>query len=230
MSSKTILVVDDEQNIRDVIKAYLEKEGYYALIAKDGHEAINIFNREKVDLIILDLMMPGMTGHEVCQRIRVKSNVPIIMLTAQVEENDVILGIKIGADDYIKKPFSVRELMVRVSAIFRRIDVNKPLLDVYTYKDGDLIIDFNSIMIKKKGKEIILTPNEFRILKTLIQNVEIVLSRNQIIEKTFGINFDGFDRTIDTHIKNLRQKIEDDPKHPKYIKTVYSMGYKFYAD
>lgn len=227
MQSKTVLVVDDEVNITDIIEAYLKKEGYKVFIAHNGQEALQIFRDNKIDLIILDLMMPVMNGEEVCSRIRIKSNVPIIMLTAKVEEENVISGIKSGADDYVKKPFSVRELMVRVSALFRRIQSDKPLLDIYNYNDGDLIVDFNSMIVKKKNEPVDLTPNEFKILKTFMFNVNIVLSREQIIEKTFGISFDGFDRTIDTHIKNLRQKIEDKPKKPQYIKTIYSMGYKF---
>jgi DNA-binding response OmpR family regulator len=175
-------------------------------------------------------MMPKMSGEEVCQRIRLKSKVPIIMLTAKVEENDVIQGIKGGADDYIKKPFSVRELMVRVAAIFRRTNEEEPMLSIYSFNDNDLIVNFNAMTVKKKGEEVTFTPNEFKILKTLISNAEIILSREQIIEKTFGINFDGFDRTIDTHIKNIRAKIEENPKKPLYVKTIYSMGYKFYPE
>lgn len=224
---KHILVVDDEQNIRDIVGAYLKREGYRVSLASNGAQAIEIFNMEVIDLVVLDLMMPKMTGEEVCKVIRRKSNVPIIMLTAKVQDEDVINGIKNGADDYIRKPFSVRELMIRIHAVFRRIDGDTPSMDLYRYGDDDLIIDFGRMKLVKKGQSLSFTPNEFKILKVLVANVGIVLSREQIIEKTFGIQFDGFDRTIDTHIKNIRQKIEDDPKKPVYIKTVYGMGYKF---
>lgn len=230
MPGKKILIVDDEKNIRDIVKAYLEKEDYRVFTASDGIEAMEILSVEKIDLLILDLMMPNMNGEEVCARVRLRSNMPIIMLTAKVEEENVIDGIKGGADDYIKKPFSVRELMVRVAALFRRLDGSEPLLEVYRYNNDDLVVDFRAMSVRKKGQEVDLTPNEFKILKTFIQNAEIVLTRNQIIEKTFGIQFDGFDRTIDSHIKNIRHKIEGSHKNPDYIKTVYSMGYKFCTD
>lgn len=224
---KHILVVDDEANIREITSAYLRKEGYQVSEAKDGREAVEVFDNTEVDLIVLDLMMPNMTGEEVCAYVRAKSKVPIIMLTAKVEDEDVISGIAGGADDYIRKPFSVRELVIRIHAIFRRVDTDAPMSDVVELGDGDLYIDFKKMYARKAGVEIQLTPNEFKILKVLIANEGIVLNREQIIEKTFGIQFDGFDRTIDTHIKNLRHKIEKDPKKPTYIRTVYSMGYKF---
>lgn len=224
---KHILVVDDEKNIRDIVVAYLKKEGYKVSEAVNGKEAIDVFAKESIDLIVLDRMMPVMTGDEVCAYIRNTSKVPIIMLTAKVEDEDVIAGIKGGADDYIRKPFSVRELIVRIQALFRRIEVDEPFSDVYSFGGGDLTVDFKRMTFMKKGNAITLTPNEFKILKVMIGNTDIVLSREQIIEKTFGIQFDGFDRTIDTHIKNLRQKIEDQPKKPMYIQTVYSVGYKF---
>lgn len=227
---KHILVVDDEKNIRDIVAAYLKKEGYEVSIAKDGKEAVDLFDKGQIDLIILDLMMPKILGTEVCRYIRGKSKVPIIMLTAKVEEEDVVNGIKGGADDYIRKPFSVRELMIRIHAIFRRLANDEPMLDSYSFRNKDLVIDFKRMLLYKKGKEVVLTPNEFRILKVLVVNTGIILNREQIIEKTFGIQFDGFDRTIDTHIKNLRQKIEDEPKKPQYIKTIYSVGYKFIAE
>lgn len=224
---KHILVVDDEKNIREIVAAYLDKEGYNVTCASDGLEAIAVFEQNVVDLIILDLMMPNMTGEEVCNRIRMKSNVPIIMLTAKVEDDDIIAGIKGGADDYVRKPFSVRELMVRVHGLLRRASGNQPMVATYRFNDDDLLIDFSKMLLHKKGVSVTLTPNEFKILKVLVANQGVVLSREQIIEKTFGIQFDGFDRTIDTHIKNLRHKIEDNPKKPTYIRTVYSMGYKF---
>ena len=222
-----ILVVDDEANIRQIVSAYLRKEGYQVSEARDGEEALAIFNNTPVDLLVLDLMMPKMTGEEVCACVRSRSRVPIIMLTAKVEDEDVIKGIAGGADDYIRKPFSVRELVIRIHALFRRLDGDMPLSNVMEINQGDLYIDYDRMIFKKAGESITLTPNEFKILKVLIVNEGIILSRDQIIEKTFGMGFDGFDRTIDTHIKNLRSKIETDPKKPDYIKTVYGMGYKF---
>lgn len=227
---KHILVVDDEANIREIVSAYLRREGYRVSEASDGQEAIRIYEEEQVDLLVLDLMMPKMSGEEVCAKIRAKSRVPIIMLTAKVSDEDAINGISGGADDYIRKPFSVRELMVRIHSIFRRLDGDVPLCEVVRLGDGDLVVDFTRMTFEKAGASISLTPNEFKIFKVLIANEGIVLNRDQIIEKTFGIQFDGFDRTIDTHIKNLRQKIEDDPKKPRYIKTIYSMGYKFCSE
>ncbi len=210
--------------------AYLTKEGYHVSIASNGQEALELFKSESIDLIVLDLMMPIMSGEEVCQIIRQKSNVPIIMLTAKVSDEDVVNGIKGGADDYIRKPFSVRELVVRIYGLLRRLSNDEPLTDLSQLGDGDVVIDFAKMRTMKKEVEVSLTPNEYKILKVLIANAEIVLTREQIIEKTFGIQFDGFDRTIDTHIKNLRQKLEDNPKKPVYIKTVYSVGYKFSAN
>lgn len=227
---KHIMVVDDEVNIREIVSAYLKKEGYLVRCASDGCQALKIFEQEPIDLIILDLMMPKVCGDEVCRQIRRKSNVPIIMLTAKVEDDDVIAGIKGGADDYVRKPFSVRELIVRVQALLRRTSGDEVMAEVYSFNDDRLVVDFTKMQLLKKGKEIILTPNEYKILKVLIANQGLVLSRNQIIEKTFGSQFDGFDRTIDTHIKNLRRKLEDNPKKPIYIKTIYSMGYKFGGD
>lgn len=223
---KTILVVDDEKNVRDITKAYLENAGYNVIEAINGEEAIHIFENKDIHLIILDVMMPKMNGMKVVEAIRKYSMVPIIMLTAKVDEKDLIRGIKTGADDYIKKPFSMRELMVRVEAIMRRV-YPEETEKLITFRKGDLVIDIPEMKVKKEGTLIELTPNEFKILKVFIRNYNIVLSREQLIEKAFGINFDGFDRTIDTHIKNLRQKIEDNHKSPTYIKTVYGMGYQF---
>lgn len=223
---KRILVVDDEQNIRDIVAAYLVKDGYEVSIAKNGLEALELFDSEVIDLVVLDLMMPLMGGEEVCRRIREHSHVPIIMLTAKVSEDDAIKGIKGGADDYIRKPFSVRELMVRIHGIFRRLSIDETKQSTTKLGDEDVVIDFNKMTTTKRGNLITLTPNEYKILKVLVDNEEIVLTREQIIEKTFGVQFDGFDRTIDSHIKNLRQKLEDYPKKPIYIRTVYSVGYK----
>ncbi|MVX63709.1 response regulator [Clostridium chromiireducens] len=226
-----ILVVDDEQNILDVVKAYLEKEGFEVITAMDGEAALNIFNEETIHLIVLDLMLPKITGEEVCSKIRSSSNVPIIMLTAKADEEEKIEGISIGADDYLTKPFSVRELVVRVRALLRRAYRDfSPMADILTFNNGDLEVDIKKMEVKKQGEAIVLTANEFKILKVLLTNVGQVFSREQLVEKAFGMDYEGFDRTVDTYIKNIRQKIEDNPKNPMYITTVYGLGYKFISN
>ena len=228
MDNIKILVVEDEKRILDAIKAYLEKEGFQVKTAANGEEAINIFNLERFHLIILDLMLPKISGEEVCTYIRTNSNIPIIMLTAKVEEDDKIEGLALGADDYITKPFSPRELVSRVKALIRRsYRESTPLFEKLIFRNGDLEINLDKMEVKKKGKNIILTANEFKILSSLLTNPGQVFSREQLIENAFGFEYDSYDRTIDTHIKNIRQKIEDDPKNPVYILTVYGIGYKF---
>lgn len=225
---KTILVVDDEQKILDVVRAYLEKEDYKVITALDGEIALNIFQNQTVHLLILDLMLPKISGIEVCNKIRARSLVPIIMLTARSEEEDKIEGISIGADDYLTKPFSVRELVVRVRALIRRSYRNsEPLADILIFNNGDLKIDIKKFEVKKRGLILSLTTYEFKILKALLTSPGQVFSREQLVEKAFGLDYDGVDRTIDTYIKNLRQKIEDNPKEPRYIITIYRLGYKF---
>ncbi|WP_077866254.1 response regulator transcription factor [Clostridium saccharobutylicum] len=229
MSNKfKILVVDDEQNILDVVKAYLEKEDFEVITAMDGEMALNIFNEENINLIILDLMLPKITGEEVCKRIRVSSSVPIIMLTAKADEDERIEGISIGADDYLTKPFSVRELVVRVRALLRRTYRDFiPMADILTFNNGDLEVNIKKMTVKKQSRIVSLTTNEFKIFKILLTSPEQVFSREKLVEKAFGVNYEGFDRTVDTYIKNIRQKIENNHKEPLYIVTVYGMGYKF---
>lgn len=228
MNNKKILVVEDEKRILDVVKAYLEKEGFEVKTAIDGKEALDLFNSETFYLIILDLMLPIISGEKVCNHIRTSSDIPIIMLTAKVDEDDKIEGLAIGADDYVTKPFSPRELVSRVKVLLRRSyrDSN-PLFEKLSFNNKDLEVDIDKMEVKKDGKVILLTTNEFKILSALLTNPGQVFSREQLIEKAFGIDYEGFDRTIDTHIKNIRQKIEDNPKEPKYILTVYGVGYKF---
>lgn len=223
-----ILVVDDEQKVLNVIEAYLIKEGFQVLTSMDGEEALNLFKNELIHLIILDLMLPKISGEEICNRIRATSSVPIIMLTAKAEEDNKIEGLAIGADDYITKPFSNRELVSRVKALIRRTyrDTN-PLAELLIINKGDLEINTEKMVVKKQGKIITLTSNEFKILIALLTNPGQVFSREQLVNKAFGIDYDGFDRTVDTHIKNIRYKIEDDSKNPRYIISIYGMGYKF---
>jgi len=223
-----ILVVDDEQNILDVIKAYLEKDGFDVITAMDGKSALDIYSNENIHLIVLDLMLPKMTGEEVCNRIRAISSVPIIMLTAKSEEDEKIEGISMGADDYLTKPFSVRELVVRVRALLRRAYRDfSPMADILTFNSGDLEVDIKKMVVKKQGVVANLTTNEFKILTVFLSNPTQVFSREKLVEKAFGANYEGFDRTVDSYIKNIRQKIESNHKEPTYITTVYGMGYKF---
>ena len=226
-----ILVVDDEQKIVDVIKAYLQKEGFEVMTATNGETALNIFKNETIHLIVLDLMLPKLSGEEVCSRIRTNSAVPIIMLTAKADEDERIEGISIGADDYLTKPFSVRELVVRVRALLRRsYRDNIPMADVLTFNNGDLEVDFNKMIVKKQGETVGITTNEFKVLTILLTNPGQVFSREQLVIKAFGIDYEGFDRTIDTYIKNIRHKLESNPKEPRYITTIYGMGYKFISN
>src|SRR5699024_1653907 len=222
-----ILVVEDEKNISNVIKAYLEKENYNVVTAFDGQEAMDIFEREKIDLIILDLMLPKISGEEVCNRIRSTSDIPIIMLTAKSDEDSRVEGLTMGADDYVVKPFSPRELVSRVKALIRRTYKTSSLSNNKLIFSGDLKINLDKFLVTKNNTKIDLTTNEFKVLSILASNPSVVFSREQLIEQAFGIDYKGFDRTIDTHIKNIRQKIENDPRKPKYILTVYGMGYKF---
>ena len=225
--NEKILVVDDEINLLKVVRDYLLLESYEVYTAGRGKEALEMFHDIGPDFIILDLMLPDMSGEEICKEIRKVSNVPILMLTAKSDEEDKIRGLNIGADDYLTKPFSPRELVGRVRAILRRTQGNLSISDVLEYNSKDLIIDISKHMVKKAGVEINLTPNEFKILAILAKNPRKVFSRSQLVSLAFGYDFDGYDRTVDTHIKNIRQKIEDNPKEPKYIITVYGVGYKF---
>ena len=225
---KTILIVEDEEKIVEVIKSYLEHSGYYVVAVYDGKSALESFNSINPDLIILDLMLPDITGEEICKQIRKCSRVPIIMLTAKVDEENILNGLNIGADDYITKPFSPKQLVARVMALLRRTsDEVKPLANQISYNNDDLVIDLIKREVIKKGIAVNLTPNEYKILVTLIKYPRKTFTRDELICMALGEDFDGLDRTIDTHIKNLRVKIEDDSKLPQYIITVHGMGYKF---
>lgn len=223
---KNILIIEDEESVAQVLKAYLEKEGYSVHSTTRGLKGIEIFKSMDFKLIILDLMLPDISGEEVCKIIRQSSNVHIFMLTAKSAVNDRIEGLNIGADEYLVKPFSPRELTARVNALFRRFGAEEGLPSS-VFDDGNLCIDYDRRIIKVKGEEVPFTPNEFDILYTLAVNKGKVLSREQLIDKIFGMDFEGYDRTVDVHIKNIRKKIEDDTKNPKYIITVVKVGYKF---
>lgn len=217
-----VLAVDDEKKIRDVISDYLKYKGMTVLTAENGRQALEMFDTKTIDFIILDLMLPDITGEEICRHIRESSSVPIIMLTARSQEEDMLRGLDLGADDYIKKPFSLKELYARMQTVLRRS--GKPNA---TQNIGELSINLQEMILHKNGEEIQLTASEWKLLTVFIKNTGNVLSREQLIETAFGIDHDSYDRAIDTHIKNLRRKIEDDPHSPEYIKTVHGMGYRF---
>ncbi len=227
MNDITILIIEDEEKISMIMKSYFEKEGYKVYQAYDGEEGLKIFNQESIDLVILDLMLPKLSGEEIIKEIRNQSKIPVIMVSAKVEEDNRVDGLRLGADDYVTKPFSPKELVERVKAVLRRIEkYNIPRADIIKTSDGRLEMDLEYNRIFKDGKEILLTKNEFQILKTIFSNPNKIYSRDEIIELTFGFDYDAYDRAIDTHIKNIRSKIEDNPKKPMYIKTIYGMGYK----
>lgn len=224
MHKAKILIVEDENNIAGIIKSYLEKDGFLAEIATNGTDALRLL-KNSFDLMILDLMLPDMNGEEICASIREFSDIPVIMLTAKSSEDDRVSGLGAGADDYVIKPFSPRELVARVKAHLRRSVRGKD--SEMSFNNGALKIHPDSLTITKNGNTIQLTATEFRILQTLAQRPETVFSRLHLVNTVQGYDFEGYDRVIDAHIKNIRHKIEDIPQHPEFIKTVYGAGYKF---
>jgi DNA-binding response OmpR family regulator len=226
--NRNVLAVDDEPKILEVVASFLENRGFTVFTAETGKQALALFDQEAIALIVLDLMLPDISGEEICRRIRGKSRVPIIMLTAKIEENALLEGLRLGADDYLTKPFSLKELYARIEAILRRSgDDLIPLIAKNSFRDGDLVIDFARNTVTKKQAAVNLTPSEMNILATLVKFPGRVFTRAELIDTALGDEFDGFDRAIDNHIKNLRQKIEDNSKKPNYILTVHGLGYKF---
>jgi DNA-binding response OmpR family regulator len=224
MAGKKVMVVDDDVKTVELVKLYLNRDGYRVITAYDGVEALRLARESHPDLIVLDLLLPGIDGLEVCRTLRAESDVPIIMLTAMSTDQDKLTGLGLGADDYVTKPFSPRELAARVRAVLRRIPGDRGPEEI-TY--GQLTISFTKHEAFLSGKPLNLTAAEFRLLGALIKEPGRVFSRAQLIEQAFGYDFEGFDRTIDVHILNLRRKLEPEPQQPKYIKTVYGAGYKF---
>ena len=222
---KRILIVDDEKMIVQTVKAYLDQEGFKTYTASDGEEALRAFEEKGPDLIVLDLMLPSLSGIEVTKKIRATSNVPIIMLTAKASEADRVVGLELGADDYVVKPFSPRELVARVRAVLRRIDGDTGTAERIV--SGGLDIDLKTREVKVNGVEIELTPTEFDLLAFLAHHPGQVFTRLQLLREVQGYTYDAFARTIDTHVKNLRRKIEEDPKEPHYLLTVHGVGYRF---
>jgi len=227
MAGKRVLVVDDDAKTVELVKLYLNRDGYHVLTAYDGVEALRLAREGHPDLIVLDLMLPGMVGLEVCRILRNESDVPIIMLTAKTTDQDRLTGLDLGADDYVTKPFSPRELAARVRAVLRRLPGETLQRGPAEIKHNNLTVDFLKYEASLDGKPLNLTPIEFKLLGVLIKEPDRVFSRAQLIEKALGYDFEGFDRTIDVHILNLRRKLESNPRHPRYIKTVYGTGYKF---
>ncbi len=223
---KKILVVDDEPKIVDICRDYLQAAGFDVIQANDGRKGLAAARSEQPDLVVLDLMMPGMDGLDVCRELRRDGTVPIIMLTARVEETDKLVGLELGADDYLTKPFSPRELVARVRTVLRRTSVN-PQSDIL--RVGELELDRGRFRVVIGGTEIILTPTEFELLALLASQPGRIFSRAQLLEAVRGVSFESYERAIDSHIRNLRRKIEPEESQPRYIQTVYGVGYKLEA-
>ena len=226
-SKRRILVIEDDRKTADLVRLYLESEGFQVLSAFDGTQGLDLAQKGKPDLVVLDLLLPGITGVEICRTLRRESDVPIIMLTALSSEKDKLEGLELGADDYVTKPFSSRELVARVRAVLRRtVD---EVLDQGPSEllRGDLEMNVPQRIAKLRGEDVHLTPTEFRILATLAHEPGRVVSRGQLVDRALGYDFDGLDRTVDVHILNLRRKLETDSNSPRYVKTVYGVGYRF---
>jgi two-component system, OmpR family, response regulator len=226
MAENKILIVEDDPNLRETLKYNLRKEGYDVATAGDGEQAIEVARREKPDLLILDIMLPKLSGFEVCRILRKEMTVPILMLTAKADETDKIVGLEIGADDYMTKPFSMRELLARVRAMLRRAKIVEAPSGQTLIKIKDLEVDTARHRASLAGAALELSPKEFDLLAFLARNKGLVFSREQLLEKIWGYDFAGDTRTVDVHIRWLRQKIEIDPGHPKYLVTVRGTGYK----
>ncbi|MCL5999669.1 MAG: response regulator transcription factor [Chloroflexi bacterium] len=225
--TQTILVVDDETHLREMIRVYLEQEGYRVVEAANGRDALFTARHEKPDLIILDLMMPEMNGYEFMRLLNREADTPVIMLTAKVEDQDKIVGLELGADDYVTKPFNLRELFARVRAVLRRAQKAGAEPDVL--RAADITLDRAACTVQVGERPVNLTKSEFELLAALMSAPGQVFSRLDLLDRVSGEAYEGYERTIDVHIRNLRSKIEDDPRHPRYVETVYGMGYRFRA-
>jgi len=224
MAGKKVLVVDDDVKTVELVRLYLDRDGYQVLTAYDGVEALRLARESYPDLIVLDLMLPDIDGLEICRTLRHQSDVPIIMLTARTTDQDKLTGLDLGADDYVTKPFSPKELAARVRAVLRRLPGERGPEEI---KSGEFSMNFTEHEAWFAGRPLNLTSVEFRLLGVLAKEPGRVFSRASLIEEALGYDFEGFDRTIDVHILNLRRKLEPDPSHPRYIKTIYGVGYKF---
>ncbi len=225
--SGKIVVIDDEESVRDVVKAYLEKDGFTVYVAANGREGLALAERRNPDLIILDLMLPDVSGEEICQEVRSRSDVPIVMLTAKASEEERVGGLVAGADDYLVKPFSPRELVARVRAVLRRTrGVETPLVEILRFDEGRLEIDTVKRAVLRDGEPVDLTPNEYKLLLALARYPGRAYSRFELVNRVQGYDFEGYERTIDVHVKNLRKKIEPDPSKPRFVETVTGVGYR----
>jgi DNA-binding response OmpR family regulator len=227
--SKTILVVDDAESLRTMVKSYLTQEGYRVVTAANGREALFVARQERPDLILLDLMMPEMGGFEFITAHNRDGDAPVIILTAKIEESDKVLGLELGADDYLTKPFSLRELTARIRAVLRRAEKSTTATSALL-RVGELSLDRGSRLVSADGNTVELTPSEFDLLATLMASPGRVFSRLELLDKLQGDAYEGYERTIDVHIRNLRTKIEPDPRNPRYVLTVYGIGYRLAAD
>jgi len=225
--AKKILVVDDKPELRTLLKSYLTQEGFSVSVAGDGQQALFVARQEKPDLVLLDLMMPEMGGYDFMRLYRREAETPVIILTARLEENDKVLGLELGADDYVTKPFSPRELTARVRAVLRRVEKQANSADIL--RAGEITLDQSGRSTLVAGQPVDLTPSEFDLLATLMGAPGRVFSRLELLDRLQGTAYEGYERTIDVHIRNLRTKIEADPANPRYIETVYGSGYRFAA-
>ena len=226
--SQTILVVDDEVNLRDMVRLYLEREGYRVVEAANGRDALFVARYEKPDLVLLDLMMPEMGGYDFIRRFTKESDTPIIVLTAKLEESDKVVGLELGADDYVTKPFGIQELIARVRAVLRRVGQPSHLPEIL--RVGEITLDRAGHTVNVSGNPVALTPSEFDLLETFMLSPGRAFSRLDLLDSVSGDAYEGYERTIDVHIRNLRTKIEPVPSKPRYIQTVYGMGYRFAAE
>lgn len=222
-----VLIIEDDRKIARVVKVYLEEAGFKVIHAANGRDAIEVALKQTFLLVLLDLMLPDMTGEELYQELKAVADVPIIMLTAKSSEEERVAGFALGADDYVVKPFSPRELVYRVKAVLKRAQGNGAAADSMSFNQGALRMDSRTFEVAKKGNRVNLTPTEFNVLSVLAAAPGRVYTREELVDKALGYHFEGYERSVDAHIKNIRQKIEDDPKNPALIQTVYGVGYRF---
>ncbi len=225
---QTILIVDDEENLREMARLYLEREGYRVVEAGNGRDALYVARYEKPDLVLLDLMMPEMGGYDFMRLFTKESDTPVIMLTAKMEESEKVAGLELGADDYVTKPFGIQELIARVRAVLRRARTPTSLPEIL--RSGDITLDRTGRTVRVRGRTVDLTPFEYELLETFLLSPGRAFSRIDLLESVSGDAYEGYERTIDVHIRNLRTKIEQEPSKPSYIQTVYGMGYRFSAE
>ncbi len=226
--TKTVLIVDDVESIRTLIRSYLTEDGFRVVTAANGREALFVARDEKPDLILLDIMMPELGGYEFMRAYQREGDAPIIMLTARVDESDRVLGLELGADDYVTKPFSMRELSARIRAVLRRVEKDTPSSTVL--RAGDVSLDYDRRAVTVGERPVTLTPSEFELLAALLSAPGRVYSRLELLERLQGDAYEGYERTIDVHVRNLRTKIEPDPREPRYVETVYGVGYRFVTE